>query len=76
MQSVPTYQKCTQCSGTGEISTSSGTNGQVIPCTWPGCVGGYIEIGNTKLDPGIDDVMDKLNDVIDKCNDILEAVNQ
>lgn len=74
MQSVPTYQKCQQCNGTGLVLTSGGTDQQQIVCNWPGCADGYIEIGSTELEPGLDDILDKVNDVLDKCNDILDAL--
>jgi hypothetical protein len=76
MQYVVTYQICTQCSGTGNQPYGSGT----VPCTWPGCLDsephGYVETGRTALDPGLDDVLDKVNDVLDKCDDIKAAVDE
>lgn len=67
---------CAQCSGTGTfIPGYSSGGGSPMECPWPGCNGtGYIEFGQIVLDPGLDDVMDRLQDVLDKCNDILEEV--
>ena len=72
---VTTYRLCPQCNGTGEYLTSGGVDGQVVPCPWPGCnQTGYVVLGMTEFDPGLDDILDRVNDVLDKCNDILEEV--
>jgi len=79
MQYVVTYQICSQCNGTGQQPGSTGENPtDPFPCTWPGCIDGvtdgYIEVGRTELEPGLDDILDKVNDVLDKCDDIKEVV--
>lgn len=78
MQYVITYGICPQCGGSGEQYTGGGSTGSgPFPCTWPGCLDdpvGYVEIGSTKLDPCLGDILDKVNDVLDKCNDILAEV--
>jgi len=81
MQYVVTYALCPQCGGTGEQYTGGGSTGTgPFPCTWPGCLDGvndgYIEIGRTALDPGLDDISDRLDDIMDKCNDIKEVVDE
>ena len=80
-QFVKTYRICTQCGGTGQQYSGGGENEiGPFPCTWPGCVDGvndgYIEIGITALEPGLDDISDRLDDVLDKCNDIKEVVDE
>lgn len=73
MQEVTLHKVCTNCSGTGQVTSGAPGQQQTITCPWPGCGGtGYITLGKIELDPGLDDLMDKLNDVIDKCDDILE----
>ena len=74
-QYVKTYQKCPQCAGTMIQYAGGGAGGTgPFPCKWPGCAAGdgYLEIGNTELEPGLDDIFDKCNDIFDKCNDILD----
>ena len=81
MQYVVTYQLCPQCNGTGQQYAGGGATGTgPFPCTWPGCQDGindgYLEIGRTKLDPGLDDMNDTINDILDKCKDIKEVVDE
>jgi hypothetical protein len=81
-QLVKTYQKCFQCSGTGQQTTGAGSTGSgPFSCVWPGCVDGYIEIGNTELDPGLDEIgsaltaLDsRLDDIVDKIDDVKDAI--
>ena len=76
---VVTYMKCPQCAGTTIQYTGGGATGTgPFPCTWPGCAegSGYLAIGQTDLNPAIEDIEDKLNDVLDKCNDIKEVVDE
>ena len=70
------HGKCPQCGGTGVYSVSSGAGGSGdMTCNWTGCDGtGYILLGKCELDPGLDDILDRVNDVLDKCNDILAEV--
>jgi len=75
MQELIVLGVCANCSGTGGVT--SGPPGQQVTddCTWPGCNGtGSYKIASIVIDPGLDDIMDKLNDVLDKCNDILSEV--
>ena len=73
---VVLHKICTQCNGTGQFSPATGPGaGGAITCTWPGCNGtGYLVLGKIELDPGLDDILDRVNDVLDKCNDILAEV--
>jgi len=76
-QYVKTFQKCPQCSGTGEQYAGSGDTGTgPFPCKWPGCIDGYIEVGMIELIPGLDDISDKIDDILGKCNDIFEKVSE
>lgn len=68
--------KCTQCGGDGQFEIGSGQHQQTIPCNWPGCVNGYIQCSKIILDPGLDDIMDKLNDVKEQCDAIMEKLNE
>ena len=80
-QFVKTYRICTQCDGTGQQYSGVG-EGEVgpFPCTWPGCVdgvtNGYIEIGRTVLDPGLDAIELRLNDIVDKIDDVKDAIDE
>ena len=68
--------KCAQCGATG-IYAKPGMGGGEMTCPWPGCNGtGQIERGIIELDPGTDDLMDKLNDVMDKLNDLEEKIDE
>lgn len=71
-QEITAYIKCQMCGGTHEFLTSTGIDGQIVPC--PYCPDGFIEFSKITFDPGHDDIMDKCNDIITKCNDILEAL--
>ena len=78
MQEVTLYQACPQCGGTGEYkpATGPGTGGP-YECQWDDCDGtGFITWGKYSVNPGSDDLLDKINDVLDKCNDILEKLNE
>lgn len=74
-QTIEIKNLCRQCNGTGTYSNiEQGGGGPSISCPWPGCNGtGYYTAQRIVIDPGLDDVMDKLQDVLDKCDDILEA---
>ena len=87
-QSVKTYRVCTQCDGTGQQYSGVG-EGEVgpFPCTWPGCVDGvndgYIEIGRTVLDPGLDAIESvitaldsRLDDIVNKIDDVKDAIDE
>lgn len=74
---VKTYRKCTQCGGTGEQYAGGGEDRSgPFPCLWPNCENGFLEIGYTECNPGLDDIYDKVEDVLDKCDDILEKLNE
>ena len=78
-QKITLYQKCNVCRGDGVVTTTGSLDG--VPQEWNSpcgaCVGdGFVEFGHVSLDPGLDDVLDKVNDVLDKCNDILEKVSE
>ena len=66
------WPTCSGCGGTGlQPIHPTGTR----PC--PMCDGtGKQVYARMSLDPGVDDVMDKLEDVLDKLNDILEKLNE
>lgn len=77
-QKIEVFYKCVQCDATA-LFVPPGKNQTAIPCNWPGCVGppgpdGYLKGDVFTLDPGLDDVLNKVNDVLDKCEDILEKL--
>lgn len=77
-QNVVVKQVCPQCGGDGLYGAVSGPQGSgAKTCNWTGCEGtGYIELGFVTLDPGLEDVINKLNDVLNKCDDILEKLEE
>ena len=75
-QTILLYQKCPQCNGTALFQSSADPDSEPITCNWPGCVEGFIQCDEVRLDPGLDDIMDKLNDVKDQCDAIMEKLNE
>ena len=75
-QEIVTYEKCPQCEGTGYFEPAAGSQGSgQLVCNWPGCTDGYRAREKTIYDPGLDDLMDKLNDIKEKVDDIKEVVD-
>jgi len=75
-QTIALYVRCSQCGGDGVFSPSSGEQGTTIPCNWPGCVNGSVLFGQVTLDPGLDDILDKVNDVKEKTDEIKDVVEE
>jgi len=72
------FQSCPYCKE-GVVTSSGSTDGVPFsnprPCV--SCGGtGLISAGKIVMDPGVEDVLDKVNDVLDKCNDILEKLDE
>ena len=73
-QTVEVDRHCPMCSGTGFFSFDP-IQGGSAECTQ--CGGdGRQTLGGVMLDPGLDDVMDKLGDVMDKLDDVMEKLNE
>lgn len=75
-QEILLYTKCTQCNGDGQFEIGSGQYQQTITCNWPGCVNGYIQCSKVTIDPGLDDITDKMDDLMDKLNDVKEKCDE
>ena len=76
-QDIKAYIRCPQCNGTGEQYAGGGIGATgPFDCLWPECVDGYIEWGSLRIDPGLDDILDKCNDILDKCNDIKASIDE
>ena len=76
-QEVVTYRKCPLCKGTSFFEYAKGSQGSgQIACNWPGCTDGYVSWEKTTYDPGLDDLMDKLNDIKEKVDEIKEVVDE
>jgi hypothetical protein len=72
---ITIYSVCRNCGGDGVYEFSSG--GETSQCACPGCGGtGKLATAHVELNPGLDDLLDKINDVLGKCNDILEKLNE
>ena len=66
--------KCPQCGGTGMVITSSGQDGQEIPCNWPGCENGWVSCGQVILPVNIVTVLTQLRDKLDEIEAKIDAL--
>lgn len=77
-QELVVYGVCSQCGGDGLFNPGADPgNPGTVSCTWPGCTNaptGRLVVGQLNLDPGLDDVMDRINDLEEKLNDIIELL--
>lgn len=73
-QELVVYTRCSQCGGTGMHQSSHGPGGTPIVCNWPGCDNGYIPLSKIILNPGLNDLEDKIDDIKEKCDEILAVL--
>lgn len=71
-QTLTIKETCSGCGGTGNqpLHPSGGTSCFLCSGT------GKRTVYEMAIDPGLDDVMDKLNDVMDKLDDIMEQLSE
>jgi DnaJ-class molecular chaperone len=76
-QTIEIKRKCAQCGGTG-THTNHEADGTPYegPCQWPGCNGdGWYVVERIVIDPGLDDLKDKLDDIKEKVDEIKDVVD-
>lgn len=70
MADVTVFKKCDNCHGTGVVTVGMGVGEtpQEIPCPWPGCEEGKVEVGqcNVNQNKVLEDVLAKLDEILSR----------
>jgi hypothetical protein len=76
-QTITVFRTCHNCGGDGQYTHQPSVGDPYVSeCSWPGCDGGQRPIGSIVLDPGMNDIMDKLNDVLDAISSVKEVADE